>query len=135
MVSLVVLLVCRDTMAKIPSDAMEVLRIEQHWLMGAAVLYGITFVSAWHFKGTFSIAATRMLVWAIVAYITMSHGLDVVAAYRSNAMSVLGFGNADIDAGVLSGVRLRLINLAAIIVMAVIAISVGFEPVDREEKG
>ncbi len=121
------LLVGRTMIGQLSQEAAETLVIEQKWLMGAAVLYGITFLSAWHFRGSFSISASRMLIWAIIAYIALSHGFDIIAPYRSDIPYIFGLGSTDIDPQALAGIRTRIINMAAVVVMGIVAIGVGFE--------
>ena len=115
---------------RLSSDAAEVLAIEQKWLMGAAVLYGVTTIVAWHFRGSFSLSASRMLIWAIIAFIALSHALDIVGAYRADILSILGLSDTQLTQPTLLGLRTRALNMGAIVVMGVISIGVGFETKD-----
>ena len=111
----------------------EILAIEQKWLLGAAILYAVTFLASWRFKGTFSVSATRMLAWAIVAYVTLSHGIDVLGAYRSDISAVLGLAAGRLEYPILLGIRIRLLGLSCILAMALTAVAVGFESPDGSD--
>jgi hypothetical protein len=105
----------------------EILDIEQKWLLGAAVMYTTMFLISWRFKGVFSVSATRMLAWAIVAYLALSHGIDMLGEYRSDIFSVIGVESGRLEDSVVLGIRVRLFGLFAILAMAITSIAVGFE--------
>ena len=114
-------------MGQLSTETAEILHIEQNWLMGASALFGITFLAVWYFRGTFSVSASRMLIWAIIAYLALSHSIDVIGAYHSDIPSVLGIGKSATAPDVLAGIRARLLNMGAIIVLGIVSIGVGFE--------
>ena len=112
---------------RMASSLVDILEIEQKWLVGSAVMYAVTFLASWRFRGVFSVSATRMLAWAIVAYMVMSHGIDVIGEYRGDLSAILGWGPGDLEPSVLIGVRARLVGLLSILTMALTAVAVGFE--------
>lgn len=112
---------------QLSSETAEVLSIEQKWLMGASVLYGISTIVAWHFRGSFSLSASRMLIWAIIAFLALSHCIDIIGAYRSEIPSVFGLGDSRLTPQTLLGLRVRALNMGSIIIMGIISIGVGFE--------
>ena len=83
---------------------------------------------AWRFRNVWTVSSSRMLIWAVIAYLGISHLVDLAGLNWSNIGDILTGASDDPS---FIGIRARLGSVVAVVTMAVTCIAVGFE--SREE--
>ena len=118
---------CRAQSTGLSESQAGPLLVAQHWLLGLLVLYGVNFLLAVRLRHSFSVNATRMLFFAVAAFIVLSHGIDILAEHRSTLFQVFGIGEGTATATEIAPVRARLAAMASMLTMCLVCIAVGFE--------
>ena len=86
---------------------------------------------AWRYNASFVVSTTRMLLWAVIAYLGISNAIDLLGGHYGIIREILGLSPPSADRALLIELRARLAVFAVVIAMAVTSIAIGFEP--REE--
>lgn len=114
----------------LPEEAVALLDGDHVWLGLAAFLYVVNFVLAWRFRDVFAVSAARMLAFAVIAYLGISHGVDIVGLNYEIMSDVLA-GGESVDPSIIV-LRARLGAAAVMLAMGLTCIAVGFE--SREDR-
>jgi hypothetical protein len=97
------------------------------WLSLLAAIYAAGFMIAWRFRNSFSVSLGRMLIWAVVAYLAISHIVDLVGQSELALDKLVGLAATDSGGPALAEIRALLAAWAAALVMSIISIAIGFE--------
>jgi hypothetical protein len=108
----------------LPTALATAVSTDHKWLGVTSLLYCANFVVAWRFRNVWTVSSTRMLVWGVIAYLGISHLVDLVGLNWDSISEILFGGNENPFA---IGVRARISAAAVVITMAVTCIAVGFE--------
>lgn len=93
------------------------------WLLGVVIGHVVSQIVSWRFAGSFSISATRMLLWSVVAYVAISRGIDILGHNWGRVGElVVGSGDAEVSA-----LRALLSIWIAVLWLALTSILLGFE--------
>ena len=117
----------RSRAEMLPEDLALPLIVEQQWAVGLLALYGINAFAAWRFRNLYSVAAARMLIFAVGAFTVVSYGADILSDHRSLLPEIFGAGVALADALLVSQLQARLALTAAMLILCLTGIAVGFE--------
>ncbi len=104
---------------------------DHKWLISLSFLFGGSWWVAWRFNASFAVSTTRMLVWALIAYLGISNAIDLLGGHYGIIREILGLSQPTANGALLIELRTRLAVFAVVIAMAITSIAVGFEP--REE--
>ncbi len=119
---------CRTVSASLPAPSTTALAVEQHWLLILLFLYIVNFVAALKFRNSVAVSATRMLFFGIIAFVVISHAIDICSDHRTLLSQVFGTEAAtDQNALLIAEVRARLAAMASMTVLCLTCIAVGFE--------
>ena len=111
------------------------LEVEHHWLLVLSILYAVSFLVAWRYKASFTIAMSRMLIWAVIGYLGISHTVDLLGNHYEIIWQILDVAEGTAEASLLTAIRARLFVFTVIIAMAITSIAIGFESTDKGDKG
>lgn len=103
--------------------------VEQQWLLGMLVLYAANFAIAARFRHSFSRTAGRMLFFAVIAFVVLSHGIDILGEHRAILPQVFGFDAISIESAESNILRARIAVMAAMLSLCLACIGIGFETV------
>jgi hypothetical protein len=123
-----VYLYCRAASAALPAQSAVALIVEQQWLAALLFLYLLNFVAAFRFRDSVAVSAARMVFFGIAAFVVVSHAIDICGDFRSILTQVFSFGTeATVNVLLVAEVRARLAAMAAMTVLCLTCIAVGFE--------
>ncbi len=124
----VVVILLGDRSAQVlGTDAAAMLRSGHHWLAAITVLYLLNFLIAWRFAQSWPISATRLLIWAVIAYLGISHLIDLFGNNSALAWRALGMGNQDGASSRVIELRAQIATWGIILFMSIVCIAIGFE--------
>lgn len=121
------LLFGRVTAMELPSQLAQPVETAHYWILGLTVLYLISAFVAWRFAGHFGISGGRMLLWALIAFLCLNNGIELLAEHRTTIWVLFGDPGPN-DLAILTSVRARLAAWAALFVLSATAVAIGFEP-------
>ena len=121
----------RSNLDALSAETASLLASDHLWLGISSLFYCINFAIAWRFRNVWTVSSTRMLIWAVAAYLGISHLVDLVGINWHLVNDIL---TGVSDDPVIRGLRARICTVAVLITMAVTCIAVGFESGgDRED--
>ncbi len=105
----------------------------RQWLAILSALYVINYVVAWKYRSSWHMTMGRLLVWGAVAYLCISHTVDLFGENREMVWQIAGSdGPGSVE--FISLLRARLAGWVVCLAMSLICIAVGFEKDTAEEK-
>ncbi|MCP4676565.1 MAG: hypothetical protein GY854_13830 [Deltaproteobacteria bacterium] len=134
LVAVAVILLGERSAQLLEANAAASLRSGHHWLAVITVLYLANFLVAWRFAQSWPITATRLLIWAVIAYLGISHLIDLLGNNSTLAWRALGVGNPDGTPGRILELRARIATWGIILFMSIVCVAVGFESTRGEHE-
>ena len=125
----------RFSQGAMPGDLAATLVVEHHWLLFLSVLFAGSFLIAWRYRDSFAISMSRMLIWAVIGYLGISHTVDLLGNHYGIIWQILDIAEGTADAGLLTALRARLFVFTVILAMAVTSIAIGFETKENMIEG
>ena len=125
-----VLLFCGHRADALPEALALPITVEQQWVAGVLVLYVLNAAAAWRFRDSYAVSAARMLLFAGAAFLSVSHGVDLVGENRALLPNLFGADTAAEQLPFVLQLQARLAATAAILTLSLTAIAVGFEASD-----
>ncbi|MCP4599697.1 MAG: hypothetical protein GY847_04020 [Proteobacteria bacterium] len=135
-IAVAVILLGRSSFFSLPGDSVESLVSAHQWLAVITVLYIFNYLAAWRYSSSWPLSMSRMLLWAVIAYLCISNIIDLLGENWSIAGQILGLsGEVPGDGGsaVVIEMRWRLAVWAAALAMSCVCIGIGFEANGTEE--
>ena len=83
---------------------------------------------------SFTIATSRMLIWAVIGYLGISHTVDLLGNHYEIIWEIFGVAPKTAEAPLLTALRVRLFVFAVVMAMAITSIAVGFERTDDTDR-
>jgi hypothetical protein len=126
---------CETVSTSLPSSSVSALVVEQQWLAAMSFLYILNFAAAFKFRDSFAVSASRMLFFGVAAFVVVSHAIDICGDFRSilgQVFSLETFVKEDVV--LVMEVRARLTAMAAMTILCLTCIAVGFESSSVEGK-
>lgn len=105
--------------------------VEQQWMLGMLVLYVVNFVVSARIRNSFSATAGRMLFFAVIAFIVLSHAIDILGEHRSQLPQVFSFEGSAVESSIGDIIRARIAVMAAMLSLCLACIGIGFETEDE----
>ena len=122
-----VLFFCNSRAEALPSDLSLPIAVEQQWIIGLLILYGLNALASWRFRDSYPVAAARMLIFAVAAFAVVSHATDILSEHRALLPQVFAPPASPADALLVSQLEARLAASAAMLTLCLTGIAVGFE--------
>ena len=133
-VAVVVILLGERSSQFLGPDAAATLRSGHHWLTAITMLYLVNFLIAWRFAQSWPISAARLLIWAVIAYLGISHLIDLLGYNSALAWRALGIGNQDGTSSRIVELRGQIATWGIILFMSIVCIAIGFESSSGESE-
>jgi hypothetical protein len=124
--ALVVILMGYGALPGLSEEASYRLTSAHRFLGFVIVAYIVNYLVAWKYTKSWPVSMTRMLIWGVAAYLSLSSGIDVFLNNRDMLAQVLGTSDAT-DLNLVYELRSRLGAYVAALVMACVCIGIGFE--------
>ncbi len=105
----------------------------RQWLAILSALYVINYVIAWKYRSSWPMTMGRILVWGAVAYLCISHTVDLFGERREMAWQIIGSDGPG-SKELISLLRVRLAGWVVCLAMSLVCIGVGFEKDSSDEK-
>lgn len=105
----------------------------RQWLAILSALYVINYVMAWKYRSSWPMTMGRILVWGAVAYLCISHTVDLFGEHREIAWQIVGSDGPGSEE-LIALLRARLAGWVVCLAMSLICIAVGFEKDAQEEE-
>jgi hypothetical protein len=118
---------------EMPEEMAKTLAVEHYWLVFATIMFMASFWIAWRYRTSFPISTSRMLAWAVIGYLGISHTVDIVGYNYPILWEIIGVSPGSTEAGLLTALRARLLVFAVIIGMSITSIAIGFEASEGED--
>jgi len=98
----------------------------RQWLAILSALYVINYAIAWKYRSSWSMTMGRILVWGAVAYLCISHTVDLFGEHREMVWQIAGSdGPGSVE--FIALLRARLAGWVVCLAMSLVCIAVGFE--------
>ncbi len=104
----------------------------RQWLAILSALYVINYAVAWKYRSSWHMTMGRLLVWGAVAYLCISHTVDLFGENREMVWQIAGSPGPG-SAELISLLRARLAGWVVCLVMSLVCIAVGFEKDAQDE--
>ena len=123
------------SIGELQTDVANLIESDLKWLGFIAGLYCLNFYIAWRYKDAWVVSSTRMLVFAVIAYLGISHLVDLVGRNWGIISDILKVWTEPTSASerLVVGLRARISTAAVIVSMSLTCIAVGFESKNRGE--
>jgi hypothetical protein len=105
----------------------------RQWLAILSALYTINYIIAWKYRSSWPMTMGRILVWGAVAYLCISHTVDLFGEHREVVWQIAGSDGPG-SKELITLLRARLAGWVVCLAMSLVCIAVGFEKDASDEK-
>lgn len=124
----VIIAVGRAWSDEMSTEGAALVRLDHNWLILISFLFCLSGWIAWRFNASFTVSTTRMLLWAVIAYLGISNAVDLLGEHYGIVREILGLSPPTAERALLIELRARLADFIVVICMAITSIAIGFEP-------
>lgn len=107
-------------------EAQEIIAASHQWLTIVIALYIMNFFAAWRWSDLWPLSLSRLLIWAVIAYLCISKTIDLIGETPESRWQLIGVAGAA-EADLLTQIRAELSVWLTALAMSLTAIAVGFE--------
>ncbi len=115
-------------------ETASLVKADTHWLGFTAGLFCLNLLVAWRYRNVWAVSSVRMLIWAVIAYLGISHLVDLVGQNWDLAVNAAKLGTDTDTVALVTGLRARIAAVAVVVSLSITGIAVGFES-ERPESG